>query len=215
MVRIRGLDHPTWFCLEHPHPGPRGFAALSDPRGHLTEASLFDHFRRFEDRSTSPGSTASGVDWLGRLHSCAGALGSVPPTTPNAVWRGGAGGGIFDGANEESDEARTPDVPMASIKATFYLPIKDNDGRDLSLEIAEVEDRCFEFFGAWTTVGHFKGVWRMDTGERRMDTSAVYVVVLENSRLPQLEEILRIFKSKAGQEAIYLEVQHHIDLRLI
>ena len=62
---------------------------------------------------------------------------------------------------------------MASLKATFYLPLKDNDGRDLSADISLVEDSCFEVFGAWTLTGLFQGVWKMKSGERKMDTSAV------------------------------------------
>jgi hypothetical protein len=39
---------------------------------------------------------------------------------------------------------------MKHVKVTFFLPLKDNDGRDLSREIGEVEDECFLEFGAWT-----------------------------------------------------------------
>jgi hypothetical protein len=101
------------------------------------------------------------------------------------------------------------------IKATFYLPLKDNDGRDLIEEITEVEDRCFIAFGAWTLVGFFKGVWRIASGDRAVDTSAVYSMVLEQDRLPQLEQILRGFKSRTSQEAMYLEIEHNVELRLL
>jgi hypothetical protein len=47
---------------------------------------------------------------------------------------------------------------MADVKATFYLPLKDNDGRSLTAEISAVEDACFEAFGAWTLTGYFQGV---------------------------------------------------------
>lgn len=36
---------------------------------------------------------------------------------------------------------------MRSVKATFFLPLRDNDNRDLSGEISEVEDACFLAFG--------------------------------------------------------------------
>jgi len=42
---------------------------------------------------------------------------------------------------------------MADVKATFCLPLKDNDGRTLAAEIGLVEDACFEAFGAWTLTG--------------------------------------------------------------
>jgi hypothetical protein len=61
---------------------------------------------------------------------------------------------------------------MKLVKAAFFLPLRDNDNRDLSAEINEVADECFLIFGAWTLAGHFKGVWRMGGGEQRNDTSA-------------------------------------------
>lgn len=104
---------------------------------------------------------------------------------------------------------------MSSVKATFFLPLRDNDGKDLSQQIEEVEDECFLAFGAWTLSGFFKGAWRMGTGERRIDTSAAYMIVLRSDQIEELEEILRRFKAKTSQEAIYLEIEHDVDLRLI
>ncbi len=104
---------------------------------------------------------------------------------------------------------------MKPVKATFFLPLRDNDNRDLSSEIGEVEDACFLAFGAWTLAGHFKGVWRMAGGEQRIDTSAAYMLILSEEQLEELVEILGRFKAKTRQEAIYLEVEHDVDLRLI
>ena len=104
---------------------------------------------------------------------------------------------------------------MKLVKATFFLPVRDNDGRDLSREIGDVEDECFLVFGAWTLAGHFKGVWRMEGGEQRIDTSAAYMVVLPEGQLDELIAILRRFKAGTTQEAIYLEVEHDVDLRLV
>jgi len=104
---------------------------------------------------------------------------------------------------------------LSRLKATFYLPLKDNDGRDLSAEIAEVEDRCFLLFDGWTLVGYFKGAWRMQTGAQSIDTSAVYHVILEEKQLQALEDLLRDFKAKARQEAIYLEIEHQVDVRFL
>jgi hypothetical protein len=39
----------------------------------------------------------------------------------------------------------------------LFLPVTDNDGRDLTAEIQAVEDECFVAFGAWTLTGYFKG----------------------------------------------------------
>jgi hypothetical protein len=52
------------------------------------------------------------------------------------------------------------------IKATFFLPLADNDGRNLADEIQIVEDECFISFSGFTLMGFFKGMWRMETGAR-------------------------------------------------
>ena len=104
---------------------------------------------------------------------------------------------------------------MANVKATFYLPLKDNVGRDLGAEISQVEDRCFIEFGGWTQLGFFKGAWRMVDGERRFDTCAVYSILLPASRIVDLELILCDFKVAALQEAIYLEIEHQVDVRFL
>ncbi len=101
------------------------------------------------------------------------------------------------------------------VKATFFLPLTDNDGRSLEAEIAAVEDECFLAFGAWTLSGYFKGAWRSDTGERQLDTSAAYTVLLPAERVPELEAILRRFKARTTQVAIYLELVQEIDLRYL
>lgn len=76
-----------------------------------------------------------------------------------------------------------------------------------------VERECFAAFGAWTQAGYFTGAWKMQSGDRKMDVSAVYWIVLDKERLSELETILRRFKSKTIQEAIYLEVEHDVDIR--
>ena len=104
---------------------------------------------------------------------------------------------------------------MAKVKATFLLPIRDNSGRDLTGELEEVEMACFVAFGAFTFSGYIKGTWRMETGERKQDTSALYWIVMDDKELPQLEKILLRFKKQAGQEAIYLEVERRVDVRFL
>ena len=101
------------------------------------------------------------------------------------------------------------------IRALFLLPVRDNDGRSLTSEISEVEDRCFVEFGAWTAGGYFKGAWRMKTGERALDTTAVYILYLERDRLEALRVLLREFKAKTRHEAILLEVSEAVDVELI
>lgn len=104
---------------------------------------------------------------------------------------------------------------MAKIKATFYLPVKDNEGRSLASEIKEVQRRCFARFDAWTRFSRVKGSWRMASGVEKIEESDAYIVVLEEEDLEVLTSILQDFKEQAGQEAIYLEVSRHLDIRFL
>ncbi|MFO0867151.1 MAG: hypothetical protein U0744_21350 [Gemmataceae bacterium] len=104
---------------------------------------------------------------------------------------------------------------MADVKAIFYLPVRDNDGRTLMHEIARVRDELFRMFAGWTSLGYVKGAFRVADGSRSLDTSAAYMVVLDESRMNELESDLRNFKRQTTQEAIYMEVHRDIDIRFV
>lgn len=104
---------------------------------------------------------------------------------------------------------------MAKVKALFFLPLKDNDGRNLRAEIEDARfDLYLEFVG-WTFLGLVQGAYRMADGNQALDEHEAYAVILDESRVSELEQILREFKSKTLQEAIYLEIQRDVDVRFI
>jgi hypothetical protein len=104
---------------------------------------------------------------------------------------------------------------MAQVKALFYLPMRDNDGRDLSIEIEDVRAELYVRFVGWTFMGYMKGAYRMADGSQSLDESEAYVVVLEDARIGELEQVLRDFKAKTSQEAIYLEIHRDVDVRFV
>jgi hypothetical protein len=104
---------------------------------------------------------------------------------------------------------------MALAKAIFYLPIADNDGRELVYEHEETRWVVYDLFDAWTYIGQVEGIFRVADGSHAMDRSAAYVVIIVEERIPELEHLLRAFKARTKQEAIYLEIQHGVDFRLI
>src|SRR5438128_11740871 len=104
---------------------------------------------------------------------------------------------------------------MAQLKATFYLPIKDNDGRDLTTEIEEVRDELFARFNGWTYLGRVQGSWRMAGGKESHDESQAYAVILDDSKLPELKQVLHTFKNKTTQEAVYLELDRDIEAQFL
>jgi hypothetical protein len=104
---------------------------------------------------------------------------------------------------------------VSQVKALFYIPIKDNDGRDLAGEIADLQSELYQRFAGWTSQGYVKGAYRLADGTPSMDVSESYLVLLDEARLPELEQILRDFRAKTLQEAIYLEIQREVDVRFI
>ena len=104
---------------------------------------------------------------------------------------------------------------MAEVKTLFYLPLRDTDGRDLAVEIEDLETELYVHFAGWTFQGYVKGAYRMSDGTQAVDESAAYVVVLEETRIPELEQLLKDFKSRTLQEAIYLEIHRDIDVRFL
>ena len=101
------------------------------------------------------------------------------------------------------------------MKVVFFLPIKDNDGRYLTDERADLEMELFVRFVGWTGLGIVQGAYRMQDGTKSVDEHRAYAVILDESRLPEVEEILREFKAKTTQEAIYLEVQYNVVMKLV
>jgi hypothetical protein len=104
---------------------------------------------------------------------------------------------------------------MAQVKAVFFVPIKDNDGRDLTSEKDDLELDLYLRFLAWTFLGFVKGAYQMVDGTRVIDEHRAYAILMDESRLPELEEALREFMAKTTQEAIYLEVQYNVQMRLV
>ena len=104
---------------------------------------------------------------------------------------------------------------MAQVRALFYVPLRDNDGRSLAAETNDLEMELYLRFAGWTFQGYVKGAYRMADGTRALDESGAYVIVLDEARLTELEHLLRDFKSKTQQQAIYLEIQRDLDIRFI
>ena len=64
-------------------------------------------------------------------------------------------------------------------------------------------------------MGTVKGTYRMADQTKAVDISNAYMLVMEEERLVELEAIIRDFKAKTTQEAIFLEVQYNVEVRFI
>ncbi len=104
---------------------------------------------------------------------------------------------------------------MASLKAVMFLPVRDNDGRDLSEERQAAEEDLFLIYLGWTFLGMVQGAYRMTDGTRAIDDHRAYAVITDDAGLIEIEAVLKRFKSKTTQEAIYFEVQYNVEMSLI
>jgi hypothetical protein len=104
---------------------------------------------------------------------------------------------------------------MAMVKAIFYVPLWDNDGSNLHSKIDDLEFILYAHFVGWTKHGIATGAFQMSDGSRSDDTHIVFYVMLEESRLSELEEILIDFKKTTLQESIYLEIQRSVEFRFL
>ena len=104
---------------------------------------------------------------------------------------------------------------MAKLKAVFFIPLTDNDGRDLKPERIALETEMYVLFVGWTKLGVVEGAYRMADGAQMVDHHVAYMVIFDESRVPELEDVLRRFKAKTAQESIYLEIQYNFEVRFI
>jgi hypothetical protein len=104
---------------------------------------------------------------------------------------------------------------MARVKAVFFIPVRDNDGRHLRAEITALETGLYATFVGWTMTGTVKGMYQLSDRRPAYDICKAYMIVMDEERVPELESLLREFKAKTTQEAIYLEIQHDVDVRFI
>ena len=104
---------------------------------------------------------------------------------------------------------------MVKVKALFLIPLRDNDGTDLGSLIDELEASLFANFFGWTLWGTVRGAYLMKDGTKAVDENLPYAVFTDESQIENLENMLRAFKLKTKQESIYLEIQHHVELRLV
>lgn len=104
---------------------------------------------------------------------------------------------------------------MAQVKVVFYLPLRDNDGRDLEAEWHAAEDDLYGVTEGWTYLGTVQGAYKMADGVRSTDELRAYAVVIEEARLAEVQRVLEDYCAKTTQKAIYYEVQYHVVMKLV
>ena len=98
---------------------------------------------------------------------------------------------------------------MAKVKAVFFLPLRDNDGRTLQAEIDDAEFELYSTFVGFTCSGTVRGTYQMADKSKAEDTCLAYFVVLDETRVDELKDVLRRFKARTTQEALNFELQYN------
>lgn len=91
-------------------------------------------------------------------------------------------------------------------ESKIILPKLDNDGFDLSQQIAHVEDAILQQYGGFN-VAESKGAWRNDEGKVYRDECLTYVIAADwadaNNAIA-LRQIARYAASLMQQECVYM-----------
>jgi hypothetical protein len=85
---------------------------------------------------------------------------------------------------------------MSRVRAVFYLPLRDNDGRPLIAEIDDLEADLYVRFVGWTFLGYVKGVYQMADRSRALDESASYAVVTDEDRIQTEKDIRELLRTE-------------------
>lgn len=104
-----------------------------------------------------------------------------------------------------------------ALKATFLVPLRDNDGRVLSSEIALLNADLRARFGGYTHYGApTSGTWTGEDGRVVRDSCFCYWVLLETEAcVGALKAILLEFKKQTLQQEVYLEVTRDVEVAFV
>jgi hypothetical protein len=96
-------------------------------------------------------------------------------------------------------------------EAIFLIPLTYNDGTRIPQDTIEsIYDELFVAFAGWTVEGTVQGAYRMQTGEKRVESLVKVSVILDESQLPELEEMIARWAARLGQETILLKIADYI-----
>lgn len=108
----------------------------------------------------------------------------------------------------------------SSVKVTFVIPQKDNDGRDLYDEIVCLETDLTNLLGGFTKTACVGG-WLNDGKCVVVEGGYTYFVGVSGNPVEREEAVkkvvtcLRWFKSRTLQEKIYLDVCRCVQVRFV
>ena len=93
-------------------------------------------------------------------------------------------------------------------RVTLLIPLTFNDGTTIPrATLAAIEREIYFAFKGWTLVGEVKGAYQMrQTGEKKVDRLLQVWVVVEETAIPEIRQMVARFAESLGQESMYFEV---------
>lgn len=93
-------------------------------------------------------------------------------------------------------------------KVTLLIPLTFNDGSAVPAEtLNAMREEIFVAFNGWTVGGEVEGAYRMrQTGQKQVDRLLEVWVIVEETALPQLRQMVADFGARLGQESMYFEI---------
>jgi len=95
-------------------------------------------------------------------------------------------------------------IPLT--ESSIILPLKDNDGNELSAAHTKLGKLLLAHWSGYTT-NYVTGSWLATSGQLVQDASVIYIIAMPCSKKEQsqLRSLIKEIKQSTKQEAIYLK----------
>lgn len=88
------------------------------------------------------------------------------------------------------------------VQRTIVVPVADNDGRQLTAEIAGIEAELLSLIGGYSVTGS-AGVWRSDDSTTYRDHSVTFTVIADEATDAVLLERLPLWAARLRQVMLF------------
>jgi hypothetical protein len=96
-------------------------------------------------------------------------------------------------------------------EAIVQIPLTYNDGTQVPKGTIEtIQEQIFAAFAGWTIEGTVKGAYRMQSGEKRVEDSLKVSIILDESRINELEAMVAQWCGELGQETMLLKITDYV-----
>src|SRR5206468_1931892 len=99
----------------------------------------------------------------------------------------------------------------AAKEAIVLIPLTYNDGTSVARDILlSIFGEVYTVFQGWTAEGIVKGAYRMRSGQKRVEDLLKLSVVLDESRVRELEAMVAKWCARLGQETMLLKIADYV-----